>query len=270
MSSHARPIFWPLRIVEGIGRNVIQISSDIFSFLRLFKQTLVAAVVPPYRIKDIFAQTFFVANESVWIVCLCVTAAAMVTMLEASFHMKIVVQNDSMVPGFASLLILRELGTVTMALLVTSRVGAGYAAEIGSMQISEQIDALKMLGIQPIRFLVVPRFVACIFSGFLLAVIANLVCLAGAMLVSTVILGYTGGMFLASMRTFVHFQDLVFAAIKGCVFGAIIPLFSCWYGFRCREGAEAVGRATTNSVVSTSIAIIVLDFLMTYIFTFFY
>ena len=84
------------------------------------------------------------------IVIFCVSFAAMVTILESSFHMKIVIQNDSMVPGFAAMLILRELGAVVTALLVTSRVGAGIAAEIGSMKVTEQIDALKMLNIDPI------------------------------------------------------------------------------------------------------------------------
>lgn len=138
------------------------------------------------------------------------------------------------------------------------------------MQITEQVDALRMLGINPIRFIVVPRFVACVVAGLVLAVVANLVCLYGAMLVSTWKLGYTVGGFITAMRAFVHFRDLVFAGLKGAAFGAVIPLFSCFYGFRCRAGAEGVGLATTNSVVATSISVIVIDFVLTYIFSRFY
>src|SRR3954462_3135161 len=120
----------------------------------------------PLRLKESVQQLYFIANGSLGIIVFCVCFAAMVTILEASFHMKLVIQNDSMVPGFAALLILRELGSVVTALLITSRVGAGLAAEVGSMKITEQIDALRMLGINPVRFIVVPRFVACVWGGF--------------------------------------------------------------------------------------------------------
>jgi phospholipid/cholesterol/gamma-HCH transport system permease protein len=233
-------------------------------------QSLRAALTPPYRVKDLFTQLEFVGWQSVPVILFCVCFAAIVTIMESSFHMKIVVQNDAMVPGFAALLILRELGAVISALLLTSRVGAGLAAEVGSMQVTEQIDALRMLGIEPVRFLVVPRFFACILGGFLLSLIANLVCLYCAMLVSEISLGYSAGAFLTSMRAFVSFRDLVFASIKGATFGAVIPLISCFFGFRCRSGAEGVGQATTNAVVASSVAIIVLDFVLTYTFSFFY
>lgn len=257
-------------MVNVIGTHLIRGSLLTGAFLNLVVQTVIGVFLPPYRVKDIIRQFYFVANQSVFIIVFCVCFAAMVTIIEASFHMKLVIQNDSMVPGFAAMIILRELGSVVMALLVTSRVGAGYAAEIGSMQVTEQIDALRMLGIDPVRFLVVPRFVACLLAGFVLAIIANLICLYGAMLVSTWKLGYTVGGFVTAMRTFVQFQDLVFASIKGAAFGAVIPLFSSFFGFRCKAGAEGVGLATTNSVVATSIAIIVIDFVLSFVFSYFY
>lgn len=257
-------------MITAIGVRVLNFFNFAYQFSTLVLQTLIASVSPPFRYRDIVRQFYFVGNQSAFIIAFCVCFAATVTIIEASFHMKLIIQNDAMVPGFAAMIILRELGSVVMALLVTSRVGAGYAAEVGSMQITEQIDALKMLGIDPIRYVVVPRFLACVIAGVVLSVISNLVCLYGAMLVSTWKLGYTAGGFIAAMRTFIHFQDLVFASIKGLAFGSVIPLFSCFYGFRCKEGAEGVGLATTNSVVSTSVAIIVIDFVLTYIFSEFY
>ena len=233
-------------------------------------RSLRAILTPPYRSKDIFYQLEFVGWQSLPVILFCVSFAAIVTIIESSFHMKIVVQNDALVPGFAALLILRELGVVVSALLLTSRVGAGLAAEVGSMQITEQNDALRMLGIDPIRFLVVPRFIACVIGGFLLSLIANLVCLYCAMLVSEAKLGYSSGAFITGMRAFVSFQDLVFASIKGACFGAVIPLVSCFFGFRCKSGAEGVGLATTNSVVVSSVLIIFLDFVLTYVFSHFY
>lgn len=257
-------------ILTTIGSMLIASSRATYGFGELSMRAIAGVFIPPYRVRDTIHQFYFVANQSVVIIAFCVCFAAMVTIIEASFHMKLVIQNDSMVPGFASMIILRELGSVVMALLVTSRVGAGYAAEVGSMQVTEQIDALRMLAIDPIRFIVVPRFIACVFAGLVLAVVANLVCLYGALLVSTWKLGYTAGSFIATMRAFVHFQDLVFASIKGAAFGAVIPLFSCYFGFRCQSGAEGVGLATTNSVVATAVAIIVIDFVLTFAFSYFY
>lgn len=228
------------------------------------------AVQPPFRKRDILHQLDFVAWQSLPVILFCLCFAAMVTIMESSFHMKLVIQNDALIPGFAALLILRELGSVVSALLLTSRVGAGIAAEVGTMQITEQIDALRLLGIDPIRFLVVPRLLACIVGGVLISLIANVVCLYAAAVITEVRLGHTMGTFISGMRAFVDMKDLFFAAIKGAAFGAIIPLVSCFFGFRCRAGAEGVGLATTNAVVVSSIGIIVTDFLLTYVFSYFY
>ncbi len=241
--------------------------SDFFVYsTRTFK----ALFQPPFRSKDTFQQLEFVTWQSLPVIVFCVSFAAMVTIMESSFHMKLMVQNDSLVPGFASLLILRELGVVVSSLLLTSRVGAGLAAEVGSMQVTEQVDALRMLGIDPIRFLVIPRLIACTVGGVILSLIANLVCLYCAMLISELKLGYSSGSFLTGMRAFVSYKDLVFAMIKGGCFGTVIPIVSCFFGLRCESGAEGVGKATTNSVVVASVAIIVMDFVLTYIFSHFY
>jgi phospholipid/cholesterol/gamma-HCH transport system permease protein len=223
-----------------------------------------------FRVKESLEQLFFVANESLLIIVFCVSFAAIVTILESSFHMRLVIQNDSMVPGFAALLILRELGAVVTALLLTSRVGAGIAAEVGTMKVTEQIDALRMLGIDPVRFLLIPRLMASVIGTMILVVIANMVCIGCAILVSDAYLGFSPTMFVTSMRRFVGFQDLVFSIIKGACFGAIIPLVSCYFGFRCKAGADGVGQATTQSVVVSSIGIIMVDFILSYTFSHFY
>lgn len=238
--------------------------------IQLMAETFAGIFILPFRRKEFFQQLYFVANRSLFIIVFCVCFAAVVTILESSFHMKMVIQNDSMVPGFAAVLILRELGAVVTALLLTSRVGAGYASEVGSMQVTEQVDALKMLGIDPVRYLVVPRFLACVLGGALLTIIANIVCIFAAILVSQIYLGFTLSMFLTSMNRFVSFQDIVFATIKGAVFGAVIPLVACYFGFRCEQGAEGVGKATTNTVVVASIAIVVIDFILSYTFSHLY
>ncbi|RME14259.1 MAG: ABC transporter permease [Bdellovibrio sp.] len=241
-----------------------------FEAVDLVGQTLWQAIKPPYRFKDVIQQLYFVAVGSAPIVIFSVAFAAIVTIIEASFHMKLVIKNDALVPGFAALLILRELGPVVTALLLTSRVGAGIASEVGTMKVTEQIDALKMLGIHPIKFIVVPRFLACLIGGVLLTSLSNGICLFSAVMVSKMKLGYTTGYFLSGMRVFVEFQDFLFALVKGFFFGGIIPLMSCFYGFRCRSGAEGVGRATTKSVVSSSVAIIIVDFILSWVFSYLY
>ena len=243
--------------------------SGALAFADYLVRVVQVVISAPPRARDVAKQLEFVAWQSVPVIAFCVCFAAVVTIIESSFHMKLVVQNDALVPGFAALLILRELGAVISALLLTSRVGAGLAAEVGSMQITEQIDALRMLGIDPLRFLVGPRLVACVIGGVLLSLIANLVCLYAAMLVSDISLGVSTGAFLTGMRAFVSFRDLIFAGIKGAGFGAVIPLVSCYFGFNTTSGAEGVGNATTNAVVASSVAIIVIDFVLTYLFSHF-
>jgi phospholipid/cholesterol/gamma-HCH transport system permease protein len=244
--------------------------SIIIDFINLFFQTLFRLFSPPFRWKEILKQIAIIGFDSAPMILFCVVFAAIVTIIEASFHMKIVLGDDSLVPGFAAVLILRELGVVVTALLITSKVGAGITAEVGSMQITEQIDALKMLGIDPIQYLVVPRFIATALSLFMLTFLANIACLYSAMLISEIKLGFSSGMFVQSVRAFVDMKDLMFAGVKGIVFGAVIPLFSCSFGFRCKAGAEGVGSATTNSVVASSVAIIFLDFVLSFVFSFFY
>lgn len=256
-------------MVAFLGANVILGWHHFSNFISLIFEGLIAMLKPPYRIKDTLQQLYFVANGSVTIIVFCVCFAAMVAILESSFHMKMVIQNDSMVPGFASMLILRELGAVVTALLMTSRVGAGIAAEVGIMKVTEQIDALKMLGIDPVQYLLVPRWIACVVGAAILTVVANMVCLYSAMLVSEAYLGFTSGLFLTTMTRFVHFRDLIFSVIKGASFGAVIPVISCYFGFRCRPGADGVGSATTNSVVASSVAIIMIDFVLSFVFSHF-
>lgn len=241
-----------------------------FGFVNLSFETMVSLFTKPFRLKETIQQLYFVANGSVWIIVFCVCFAAVVTILESSFHMKLVVQNDSMVPGFAALLILRELGAVVTALLLTSRVGAGIAAEVGSMKVTEQIDALKMLGIDPVSYLLIPRLVATTIGCMILCVVANMVCIFAAMIVSDQLLGYSPSMFLTAMNRFVEFRDIIFAVIKAMFFGMVIPMISCFFGFRCKSGADGVGSATTQSVVFSSIAIIFLDFILSYTFSYFY
>lgn len=257
-------------MVTAIGSNLLATRDFLIGFIEMCFGGVLGIFQRPYRISNVFKQLYFVANESAWIIFVCVSFAAGVVIVEAAFHMKIVVQNHSMVPGFASMLIMRELAAVVSCLLLGSRVGAGWAAEVGSMKVTEQIDALKMLGIEPVKFILSPRLVASILGAAVIVGLSNIVCLIIAMYVSTWKLGYTPGSFITAVRSFIGMKDLWFSMIKGLCFGGAIPLISCYFGFRCKAGAEGVGLATTNAVVAISVAIIGLDFILTWIFSYFY
>lgn len=254
-------------MVDATGAWVIASWRTLSEFMTLVGRTLSETFRPPFRWRETLQQIYFVANQSLPVILFCVCFAAMVTILESSFHMKLVIQNDSMVPGFAAMLILKELGAVVTALLLTSRVGAGIAAEVGTMKVTEQIDALRMLGIRPVHYIVVPRLIASVVGASLLTIVANVTCLFVAFLVSEFYLGFTYGLFLTALIRFVEFQDLFLAVIKGASFGFVIPLVSCYFGFACQSGAEGVGQATTKSVVASSVIIIILDFGLSFIFS---
>ncbi len=239
-------------------------------FFFICYQTLVSFFTHGLRLKEVRKYLDHLAYRSLNIIVVCVSFAAAVTILEASYHMKLVLHDDSLVPGFAAMLIVRELAVVVMALLLAAKIGAGIAAEVGQMKISEQIDALKLLGIHPLNYLVLPRLVACLIAGVLLALIANAVCLITAIAVTALSLDQSIGFFTVAFRRFVLMQDLYFSLIKGALFCGVIPLIACYYGLICEPGANGVGRATTKSVVSSSITIIVLDFILTLTFSFFY
>jgi phospholipid/cholesterol/gamma-HCH transport system permease protein len=172
-----------------------------------------------------------------------------------------------MIPGFTAQFILRELGITIPALLLVSKVGASITAEVGTMRVTEQIDALKLLGINPVSYLVVPRFVAAVFSGLCLTLIASAVTLFCAITVAVTRYNFNTLEYINSLRHFVQFKDLICAMVKGMTCAGVVPVISCAYGFNCQEGAEGVGTATTNSVVASTIAVIILDFVLTYAFT---
>ncbi len=222
------------------------------------------------NIKQTIRQLYFVANESAPIVIICVAFAAVVTILESSFHMKLVIQNDSMVPGFAAIVIMRELGPLVTCLMITARVGAGWAAETGTMKITEQLDALKLLGLDPVSYIVVPRLIASVAGCMILTAAATVLCILFSMAAGIVSLGYTPGMFLSGVNMFSGPMDLLIAVLKGGCFGALIPIISCFYGFRCKNGAQGVGMSTTYTLVVTTILIILLDFILNWVFSPYY
>ena len=162
--------------------------------------------------------------------------------------------------------ITRELGPVLAGLMVAGRIGAAMAAEIGTMRVTEQIDALTTLSTNPMKYLVAPRLIAGFFMMPLLVIVADVIGVFGGYLVAVHKLGFNPSNYLQSTWAFLELTDVVSGLVKASVFGFIITLMGCYHGYNSKGGAQGVGMATTNAVVSASILILCSDYILTEIF----
>jgi phospholipid/cholesterol/gamma-HCH transport system permease protein len=155
-----------------------------------------------------------------------------------------------------------ELGPVLTALVVGGRVGASIAAELGTMRVTEQIDAMETMGISPVRFLVVPRVLAALIMLPVLTIFADIVAILGGYLVATLTLDVTSHTFVSGLKLYFKPQDVFSGLIKAFAFGGIIAMMGCYYGLRSEGGAEGVGLATTKAVVASCLMILIVDYLL--------
>jgi phospholipid/cholesterol/gamma-HCH transport system permease protein len=170
---------------------------------------------------------------------------------------------ESVVPNIVVLGITREWGPVIAGLMVAGRVAAAIAAEIGTMRVTEQIDALTTLSTNPMRYLVVPRLVAAVVTMPVLVLIADAIGVFGGYVIATRSLGFNGAIYIKNTLDFVTNGDVRSGVIKVAVFGFIIALMGCYNGFHSRGGAQGVGAATTNAVVTSSILILAANYFLT-------
>ncbi|MBC7799274.1 MAG: ABC transporter permease [Gemmatimonadaceae bacterium] len=173
---------------------------------------------------------------------------------------------EGAIAGIVVLSVVRELGPVLAGLMVAGRVGAAMAAEIGTMRVTDQIDALGTLSTNPMKYLVAPRLLAGVLSLPLLVVVADILGVAGGFLVATVKLGFNPSSYLASTLEILTTNDVVGGLVKAAVFGFLIALMGCYHGYNSRGGAQGVGSATTSAVVTASILILAFDYVLTELF----
>jgi phospholipid/cholesterol/gamma-HCH transport system permease protein len=262
-----RPALWK-RFLHRLGAPLheqISIGLEIIIlFYRVIKRVFRRK---SWRRAEICQSIVYTGISSLPIIVASTSFAGIVITHELAWHMNYALHTVTMIPGFAGQFILRELGIAIPALLLVAKVGAATTAEIGTMKVTEQIDALRLLRIDPIDYLVFPRFIAAIVSGACLTLISVAVTLLCAICISVIHYNFSVLEFMTALGHFVSLSDLVCALVKGVIYGSVIPIISCVYGFRCKGGAQGVGLATTNSVVSSTIAVIILDFVLTYFFT---
>ena len=173
---------------------------------------------------------------------------------------------ETAIPNVVVLSISRELGPVLAGLMVAGRIGAAMAAEIGTMRVTEQIDALVTLSTNPFKYLIAPRLIAGILMLPILVGIADVIGVFGGYLVSVYKLGFNAGNYLQNTVDFLEFLDVFSGLVKAAVFGFIVTLMGCYHGFHSRGGAQGVGKATTNAVVSASILILIFNYIVTELF----
>ena len=173
---------------------------------------------------------------------------------------------ESAIPNVVVVSITRELGPVLAGLMVAGRVGAAMAAEIGTMRVTEQIDALNTLATNPYKYLVAPRLIAGLTMLPILVLVADIIGVFGGYVVSSYKLGFNPATYLKNTLDFVEPQDVISGLVKAGVFGFLITLMGCYHGYNSRGGAQGVGAATTNAVVSASILILSFNYLITELF----
>jgi phospholipid/cholesterol/gamma-HCH transport system permease protein len=173
---------------------------------------------------------------------------------------------ESAIPNIVVLSLTRELGPVLAGLMVAGRIGAAMAAELGTMRVTDQIDALSTLSTNPMKYLVVPRLLAGVIALPALVLVADVLGVLGGYIVSTLKLGFNSSIYLTNTMNFMQAQDVVSGLVKAGVFGFIIALMGCYQGYNSRGGAQGVGAATTSAVVSASILILAVDYVLTEMF----
>ncbi len=253
-------------VVRNVGQWLLSLLLSPFAELgalsRLFGQTLFWGVRPPYRARLFVESMEFIGIGSIFIVSLTslFVGGVLALQLVDGFRDFGAENQTGAVIGLA---LAREVGPVFAALMVTSRAGSAMTTELGSMRVTNQIDALVTMAVEPVQYLVVPRVLAGFVMVPVLTMLFNVVGVFGAFFVAVALLGLDPGVFMDRLRWLVDWDDVSQGLIKAMVFGVAVTLIACRHGFYAEGGAAGVGRATNRAVVQSAIAILMLDYLVT-------
>lgn len=261
-----------MNFFERIGSIIIGTGQHIVKVLVLFYKTLRWIVVGPFKKKfakpeGIFAQMVFAGVDSFIIAFFVAFFTGIVIAMQSAYQLARFGANIFVAP-MVSVGLARELGPVLTALVVAGRVGAAIAAELGTMKVTEQIEALDTMALDPIRFLVVPRFLALLVMMPCLTVLADITGIFGGFLVGVFNLHLDPYRYMTFSFQFMDWKDVWTGLVKSAVFGIIISMIGCYMGLNTKGGAEGVGKSTTLSVVTSFILIILFDCILTGIFYF--
>lgn len=245
-----------------IGRVVIRFMNITGRLTNFLLQAIIGILRPPIYWKEIGKQFIQIGYFSLPVVGLTAIFTGMVLALQ-SYTGFSRFSAENAVATVVVLSMTRELGPVLAGLMVAGRIGASMAAEIGTMRVTEQIDALTTLSTNPMQYLVAPRILAGVFMMPILVLVADCIGVFGGYLVGVYKLGFNPGTYLDWTMKYLESEDVISGLVKAAVFGLIITLMGCFHGYNSGRGAEGVGRATTNAVVSSSIMILFLNYALT-------
>lgn len=259
--------------ITYIGKFLVEYAKWTRGVLALLIQTLYWLIVGPFLGKSaqrqsIFQQMVFVGLKSVIIVFFVDFFTGIVLAMQTAYLLE-KMGAEIYIASLVSISLCRELSPVLTALVVAGRAGSSIAAELGTMKVTEQIEALEVMAINPVRFLSVPRFLALIVMLPALTILGNLSGIFGGYIVGTGSLNISSDLYVHITYKYLELKDIYTGLFKSFVFGIIIALVSCYEGLTTDGGAEGVGRATTRSVVLSFILIIAADCLLTAVFYFF-
>ena len=249
-------------LLELIGRALLGLAHGIGRFFILLGQTVRGAFTPPWGVREAAAQVVRVGVDSVAVVFLTALFTGGVLALQ-TFHGFQRFHAEGYIGSVVALSMLRELAPVLTGLMVTGRAGSAMAAELGSMRVTEQIDALVSLATDPVQYLFVPRVVAGILVLPMLTVLADFTGMLGGYIVAVQYLGANPVVYIDNSFQFLKMDDMTSGLIKSAVFGGLLSLVGCQNGFDTKGGAEGVGRSTTTAVVIGSLSILISDFFLT-------
>lgn len=251
--------------VAAVGRSTLALLATIGRIAIYAGLTLSHLLRPPFYVREFLSALLSIGYFSLPVVALTTlfTGGALALQIYsggARFN------AESVVPQIVAIGIVRELGPVLTGLMVAGRVSAAIAAEIGTMKVTEQIDALTTLSTNPIKYLTVPRVLAATIALPFLAAIGDIIGVFGGYLVGTTRLDFNAAVYLKNTVDFLEAADVASGLVKAAVFGFIVALMGCYHGMNSGRGAQGVGRATTNAVVSSSILILASNYLLTELF----
>jgi phospholipid/cholesterol/gamma-HCH transport system permease protein len=257
-----------LRFFEKLGSNSIYHVNQIGRMGIFLFHSFISILKPPYKIYPVIKQIYIIGSLSVFVIFFTGAFTGMVLGLQG-YHTLTKFGAEGTLGSVVALSLIRELGPVLAALMVTGRAGSAICAEIGIMRISEQIDALDCMAIDPHKYIIAPKFIAGIISMPLLTAIFDVVGIFGGYVVGVGLLGGNEGSYFSSIYSNVEFEDIYMGLMKPLSFGLIIILISASKGFFVHLtrgggfGAEGVSRVTTDAVVMSSVSILIVDYVMT-------
>jgi len=248
-------------LLESLGP-VTSVFEGVGSLVIITYKTLFWTVRPPYRFGQLLAAMDFIGVQSVFIVALTGIFSGMVLALQMVYSLRDF-SAEGMVGAMVAISLTREISPVFASLMVAARAGSAMAAEIGNMRVTEQIDALTTMGVNPVQYLLAPRVVASVVVVPLLCVLYTCVGMVGAWFVAVEGMGVDPGIFIANVEKYMVPRNFWMGEIKAAVFGFLIALISCNQGFHTSGGARGVGLATTRAVVQSAVAILTANYFIT-------